>query len=225
MKPILLFVLAFFITSLAKALDCEGYIIKTSGDTVKGKVDVPMAKALLDKKGVDFGAMWDEVKFAEGTDKSKKMKAGNIIGFGFMYENQWHHFEVLDMQKNSGKKAPKIMGKMFNDFVFFVERIYDGALPVYKQHWNAEKTKKDAGFGGERVTGYEANADLYVKNAEYGFVEIAPTTIGGNKKLKDFLKKYLKLEDEFLATVNDKAKFTDAEDILKRYNDWKKAKP
>jgi hypothetical protein len=55
-------------------------------------------------------------------------------------------------------------------------------------------------------------------------VEIASPTPGGNKKLKEFLKKYLELEDEFLNTVDDKAKFTEAEDVLIRYNDWKKSK-
>jgi hypothetical protein len=223
MKYSILLIVLLTAALTAKAIDCEGYILNKKGDTVKGTIDAPKAKALLDKKGIDFGAMWDEVKFAEPGGKSKKMKAGDITGFGFSYESQWHHFELLDMQKNTGQKVPKIFGKMVNDFVFFVERIDDGPLPIYKQHWNSENSRRDPS-GTERVTGYSANADLYVKNAEYGFVEVAPTTLGGNKKLKDFLKKYLKLEEEFLNTVEDKAKFTDAEEILKRYNTWKKAK-
>jgi hypothetical protein len=223
-SSILFFVFSYVFFVAANATECEGYIIKSTGDTIKGTVDVPMAKALLNKKGVDYGAMWDEVKFGEGTAKPRKMKAGDIAGFGFTFEGQWHHFEVLDMQKNTGQKAPKLLAKALNDFRFFVERIYDGALPIYKQHWNSEKTEKRPNFGGDQVTGYEANYDLYVKNTEYGFVEIAPTTLGGNKKLKEFLKKYLKLEDGFLTTVDEKAKFTDAEEILKRYNDWKKTK-
>ena len=43
-----------------------------------------------------------------------------------------------------------------------------------------------------------------------------------HKKLKEFLMKYLVLEEDFLKTVSDKAKFSDAEEVLTTYNDWKK---
>ena len=64
--------------------------------------------------------------------------------------------------------------------------------------------------------------ELYILTSDLGFVEVAPATFGGNKKLKEFLIKYLSLEDEFLKMVEDKAKFSDAEEVLRSYNDWKR---
>lgn len=223
MKSILLFICLVGAITISNATDCEGYIITSTGDTVRGTVDVSIKKALIGKKEIDFGDMEMKISFTEKGEKKKKFKAGEIAGYGFYYEGEWYHFEVLDIQKNFGQKAPKLLGKVFNDFRFFVYRVYDGQLPIYKNYWNSENQSKDPASGEIRATGTSQNYDLYVKNKEYGFVEIAPTTLGGNKKLKEFLKKYLKLEDDFLKTVDDKAKFSDAEDILKRYNDWKKA--
>jgi hypothetical protein len=129
------------------------------------------------------------------------------------------------MQKNSGKKAPKLLGKFVNDFKFFVLRVDDRSLPIYREYWNSQTERKmESGGSGRTVTivGKEVNVELYVKNKEGIFVEITPTTLGGQKKLKVFLRDWVKLEDEYLQTVDDKAKFEDAEEILKKYNDWKK---
>ena len=130
-------------------------------------------------------------------------------------------------QKNSGKKASKLLGKFVNDFRFFLLRVDDRSLPIYREYWNSESERKIENPGSGRTTtiiGKEVNLELYVKNKDSVFVEIAPTTLGGQKKLKAFLHDWLKLEDEFLQTVNDKAGFYEAEEILKKYNDWKAKK-
>jgi hypothetical protein len=228
MKHLFLLISLFTVSSLVRAEDCQGYIIKSKGDTVRGTVDVTIVKlAINKKKEINFGDMWQMIKFKEGTAKEKKLKAGDIIGYGFDYDGQSYHFEVLDVQANSGQKAPKLLSRMLNDFRFFVLRAKEGPLPIYKEYWNSEqdRTREDlTGRTTRTITTTINNMELYVKNTDGVFVDIAPTTLGGNKKLKDFLEKYLKLEDEFLKTVDDKARFDDAEDILKKYNDWKKNK-
>lgn len=215
--------LAFYLLAtlpLTKATDIQGYIIKPTGDTVTGVVDVPLTKEK--NKDIMFADMWSLIKFSDGSGKSKKMKAGDINGFGFLYKGNWYHYEMIDLQKNYKQKAPKLLAKMVNDFRFFVLRVQDGPLPVYREYWRSEtETKRET--GGRTITMYnqEVNVELWVKK-EGTFLEIAPTTLGGRKKLKKFLTDYLKLEDSFLTTVDDKAKFEDAEEVLMKYNEWKK---
>ncbi len=229
MKFLLLTLSIVAYCSAIKAEDCKGYIINSKGDSVSGIVDVAVYKrALNTKKEIMFADAWDMIKFGEGTNKPKKMKVGEILGYGFEYLGQWYHFEVLDLQKNSGRKAPKLLAKMINDFKFFILRSEDGPLPVYKEYWKTENTLKENNptsfVKQEKITGYDINLTLYVKNPENIYIEIGPTTLGGQKKLKNFLRDYLKLENDFLNTIDDKTSFSDAEEILTKYNQWKKAK-
>src|SRR5437762_3990469 len=190
MKQFIFFIFLTVVFLSAKAIDCEGYIINNNGDTIKGTVDMAFKKALLSKnKEIDFGEMEMAIKFSEAGGKSKKYKAGDISGYEFNYEKTWYHLEVLDMQKNSGRKAPKILGKFVNDFRFFVHRLYDGALPIYIDYINYGSDNPNSLPGANTTTGY----DLYVKNSDGIFMEITSPTPGGNKKFKEFMKKYLKV--------------------------------
>src|SRR5690348_13627197 len=109
MKFSILFIFFFGVIAMANATEYEGYIINNSGDTVKGQVDVVFKKALIGKKEIDFGEMEMAIKFSEKGAKAKKMKAGEIAGYGFNYEGTWYHLEILDMQKNSGQKGSKLL--------------------------------------------------------------------------------------------------------------------
>lgn len=221
MKFLFFSLTCLFSTSIfAQATDVEGYVIKNTGDTVKGTVEITYVKSLFNKeKTIDFGDMEFQIKFTEKGGKSRKWKAGEINGFGFSSGGEWYHFEFLDLAKNYGQKAPKMFFKTVNDFKWFILRIYDGVLPIYYHYSRNYDENKATGY-------YTRTGDshgLLVKMSDGKFDEIAPTTLGGNKKFKEYLKNNLKLEDEFLKTVDDKAKFSDAETILKRYNDWEKA--
>ena len=152
----------------------------------------------------------------------KKLEAGEIQGFGFEWDGAWYHWELFDMPKNYNQKGSKLLGKFVNDFRFFLLRVQDGILPVYKQYVPYEQTTKDA-MSNERSVGKGTDVELYVKTKEHGFVEIAPGMFGqGYKKLKKLLEEQLKLEPGFLNTVSDKADWDDAEKIFSQYNDWKK---
>jgi hypothetical protein len=228
MRSILLSLLFFSFCITVMAEDCTGYIIKNGTDTVKGVLDIPIYKGAVNtKREIMFADMWQTVKFAEGTAKKKKMDAGEVSGFGFEYFGEWYHYEVLDLQKNYGQKAPKLLAKMLNDLRFFILRVDNGFLPIYREYWNSETERKSENPVSGRTTtiiGKQVNIEIWVKSKDGTFIEMAPTTLGGQKKLKNFLREYLKLEDEFLQTVEDKAKFEDAEDVLVRYNAWKKNK-
>lgn len=214
-------------STMLKAEDLPAYIIKSNGDTVKGTVDAPVhKKGLLNgKKEIDFKLMASGIKFGEGNGKQKKVEPGDLKGLGIQFENQWYHFEVFDAMY--GQKVSKLMEKMAGGFKFFILRVDDGPLPVYKLYLDTgNPAAKNPGPGISATVKIDGGTvELYVKNAEYGFVEVSPVKlVGGKKELKEFLRKYLKLEEEFLSTIDDKAKFTEAEEILKRYNTWKKAK-
>lgn len=220
MKWILASLLTFMLSTVL-AKDHEGYIIKNSRDTVKGLVDVLHKTMRIN--GEDqfvFGEMWMDIKFTDNGNK-KKFYAGEISGYGFKLDGKWYHFEVLDYEKNFGVKIPGMIKSRTNDMRFFLHRVNDGAMPVYREYWIWEQvTKTEVRYVdfNRRITEWE----LWARSPSGQLHEIAPST-GKAKKLKGFLEK-LKLEPEFLATLDDKISFDDAEATLRKYNEWKKSK-
>ena len=220
MRLLALIIFYFGIIISATASDQEGYIINNTGDTLRGMIDVELKK-VAGKKELDLGEMEHTIQFTEAGAKAKKMRAGDIAGYGFLYENTWYHFEVLDMPKNAWKKNQGMGERKINNLRLFIHRAYEGALLIYKDYF-----KYMAGMMAKptinltRSTPY--GVELFIKNPDLGFVEVSPEKPGDSKKLKDFLMKYLSLEEEFLKTVDDKTKFSEAEEILKAYNEWKK---
>ena len=220
MKHMLTCLFSLMITSVF-AKDAEGYIIKNSKDTVKGTVDVLHKTMRINGENqFVFGEMWTEIKFKENNNKNK-YKAGEISGYGFKLDGKWYHFEVLDYEKNFEVKIPGMIKAGFNDMRFFLHRVYDGPMTIYREYWNWEKVTETDIRGVEfkhKFTEWE----LWARTPSGQLHEIAPST-GKAKKLKGFLT-VLKLEHEFLSTIDEKLGFEDAEVTLKRYNEWKKAR-
>ncbi|MBI5858562.1 MAG: hypothetical protein HZB42_13060 [Sphingobacteriales bacterium] len=200
------------------ATDHEGYIIKNYGDSVWGKVDVQMKKVVFGKKELDLADMEQEISFTENNGKSKKIKAADVLGYGFNYSSVWFHFVVLDWPKNNWKKNTTAFERKVNKLTLFIHRAYEGAIPIYKDYF--KMAGNALGLSGAKTE--NTITELYIHTADLGFVEVAPANFGANKKLKDFLMKYLTMEEAFLNTIDEKAKFTEAEEILKAYNEWKK---
>lgn len=219
MRFLLLLVCQCGIQFSIAAADQDGYILKTTGDTVWGKVDVQMKKILFGKKEIDLADMEQKISFTENGGKSQWMKAGDIGGYGFKFDDMWYHFVVLDWPKNTWKKSQNAFERKVKDLRLFIHRFHDGAVPLYKDYFKVTTTTiGSAGSSkSERLT-----TELYILTADLGFVEVAPSGLGANKKLKEFLMKYLSLEEDFMKTVDDKAKFSDAEEVLIAYNDWKR---
>ncbi len=202
----------------AFASDQEGYIINTNGDTVKGKVDVELKKIVFGKKDLDLGEMEKVISFSENGGKFKKVYPADIAGYGFSFNDVWYHFVVLDWNKNTWKKNQSAFERKIKNLEVFIHRAMEGAVTVYKDYYKEVTTM----IGMSNSKTEKLVTELYILTSDLGFVEVAPATFGGNKKLKEFLIKYLSLEDEFLKMVEDKAKFSDAEEVLRSYNDWKR---
>jgi len=215
---LLLFQLCWITNALAA--DQEGYILKTSGDSVHGMVDVE-TKKIRGEKELSLGEMEYAIYFTETGGKSKRIKATEIAGYGFKYEETWYHFEVLDMDKNPWKKNQGMGERKINHMRLFIHRAYEGALVIYKDYF-----KYQSGMMAKPTVGPTAatpyGMEVFIKNPDLGFIEVSPEGRNDSKKLKEFLLKYLSLDEEFLKTVDEKAKFSDAEEILRSYNDWKK---
>lgn len=218
----IIFILAFSLN--LRAEDCKGYIISLKGDTLQGTLDIPIYKrALNTPREVQFADLWGGVKFKEVSAKEKKYKPADISGFGFDYNGQSFDFEIYDMQANSGKKAPKWMGKFVNNFTVFVLRINNGALPLYKEFWRSKEERSYEDTYKRKITNIKEgiNTELYAKK-EGTFIEIAPYATKAGRNLKSFMKEYLNIEEAYLKTIDDKTSFDDAEKILVKYNEWKK---
>lgn len=210
------------ILSTAFAKDYEGYIIKNSKDTIKGVVDVVYkSKRINGEDQFIFGDMWTEIKFAENGSK-KKYKAGDISGYGFKLDGKWYHFEVLDYEQNFGVKIPGMIKSQTNDMRFFLHRIYDGPMPIYHEYWNWEIVR-ETGVRGVEFKQKFTDWELWARTSSGQLMEIAPST-GKAKKLKGFLE-MLKLEPEFISSLDDKLSFDDAEVTLRKYNEWRLTRP
>ncbi|MEO6611727.1 MAG: hypothetical protein ABIT05_02300 [Chitinophagaceae bacterium] len=202
------------------ASDQEGYVLKTSGDTLHGTIDVE-TKRMGGEKELSLGEMEFAISFTEAGGKTKRIRASDVAGYGFLYEGSWYHFVVLDMEKNAWKKNQGMGERKINHLSFFIHRVYDGPLVIYKDYFKyvggmmAKPTllpTRAAPYGTE----------LFIRNPDLGFIEVSPERPNDSKKLKEFLLKYLSLEEAFLTTVEEKAKFSDAETIFLSYNEWKK---
>ncbi len=221
MRRFFLLLLSGFVIHAARGSEQEGYILQLNGDTVKGTVEAEIKKQLFGKAQLSLGEMEQSVSFKEGTGKFRKYRAGEISGYGFLYGNSWYHFILLDMTVNTWKKSEGGDPHKINNQKIFLQRVLDGALPLYKNYYRVEMKTLSLNSGSTSKT-VEEKDDLYIRTRDMGFVEVAPARAGDNKKFREFLMKYLSLEEDFLKTVDDKAKFSDAETIIRSYNDWKK---
>ena len=212
---------------IAFSKDCQGYIIKNGRDTVMGSVDVK--HKMIKVKGGEqpaFPDMWTEFSFAETGGKKTRLKAGDVTGYGFQLDGKWYHFEVLDYEKNYNVKIPKMLKSQMNDMRFFLHRLHDGAMPVYREYWdwlliNENDVRKRTAVSEWEVGKQMIESELWTRDLSGQLHEVAPST-GKAKKLKGFLE-VLKLEPAFLETLTDKDGFENAEQVLVRYNEWKKA--
>lgn len=203
----------------ASASEMEGYIIRQNSDTVRGKVDVVMRRVSIGRKELDLWAMEQEIRFAENGNNYRDISAGDISGYGFNDGDIWYHFVVLDWERNTWKKAQGVFGRKTAKLKVFLHRAFDGALPYYRDYY-----KMESNMMGSAGTRQELRnvTDLYIMSNDLGYVQVVAPGLGATKRLKEFFMKYLTLEEAFLDTVDEKAKFSDAEEIIKSYHEWKK---
>ncbi|MFZ9388438.1 MAG: hypothetical protein ACO25B_11210 [Chitinophagaceae bacterium] len=222
MRCIILIITLFALGFSASATEVDGYILNPSGDTVRGKVDVATFRVGFGKKQLDLWDMEEAISFIPEGGRSRKVSAGEVSGYGFLYEEFWYHFVVLDWGSNPWKKSQGMFGRKVGKMKAFIHRVIDDPLPLYKDYYKTqEKSIMIGGSGGSKTT-TKNETDMYILSNDLGYVEVAPANTRDNKRFKDFLMKYLTLEEGFLATVAEDARFSNAEDIVRSYAEWKK---
>src|SRR5436190_12774031 len=110
------------------------------------------------------------IYFTETGGKSKRIKATEIAGYGFKYEDSWYHFIVLDMDKNPWKKNQGMGERKINHLSFFIHRAYEGPLTIYKDYF-----KYMSGMMGKPTVGPTAatpyGMEVFIRNPDLGFIE------------------------------------------------------
>lgn len=238
------FLLTLFFTATAYADQLDGYYISKAGDTVKGKIDVPIeAKTvnLKTTKAPAFEKLNFEIKFAKDGGKFKKIDREDIKSFSFVYNGKNYHFETWNVKANKQLYLIPATGDVAPDGIYFIYRSEEGALPIYSLYQKVQATDNrpyvftgppgtDTRTSGEKMTTRtdgidnrpasereKLKADFIFKHPTKGFIyisDIYPMTM----KLADAIK-YLELDEEFTKALTSKD--NNLLEIVRKYNSWK----
>ena len=232
MKKILFSLLAFLSTTLLFAQDAEGYYLNKTGDTIRGKIQVPLKPKLKlgassqgdpdplrndvpnESKEIDYSKLTFDFRFSEDGNKFKKIDRLKVKGFGFVYSGHHYDFTSWDVAANKQLYLIPATGDVVPDGVYFILRSIDGALPIYSLFQEVEMTKRNS--GRNEYDGNATKRDIVFKHPTKGFIYISnqyPLLM----KLPEALK-YLELEADFINTLNKKENLFE---IVKKYNAWK----
>ena len=232
MKNTVLCLLTFFISGLVVAQETEGYYLNNTGDTIRGKVQVPLKPKLKigassqsdpdplredvpnESKEIDYSKLTFDFKFSEDGTKFKKIDRLKVKGFGFVYNDHHYDFVTWDVAANKQLYLVPATGDVVPDGVYFILRSVEGALPIYSLFQEIEMSKRNS--GRKEYDGNATKRDIIFKHPTRGFLYISnqyPLMM----KLPDALQ-YLELEEAFIKTLNKKDNLFD---IVKKYNAWK----
>lgn len=229
--------LFFFLSSLISlhiiAQDATGYLINKNGDTIIGKVLVPIKTKVkigassqgdwdplkdqvpFESKEIEFSKLTFEFKFAEDGLKFKKIDRLKVKGFGFVFNGQPYHFISWDVSANKQLFLIPATGNVVPDGVYFILHSVSGALPIYSLFQEIEASRRNSGT--KEYDGQIIKRDLVFHHPTKGFIYISdqyPLLM----KIPDVIK-YLSLEDSFAQTLTKKESLFE---IVVKYNQWKK---
>ena len=235
MKKIVVSLLVFFYSVLVFSQEADGYYINKTGDTIRGKVQVPVKPKLKigassqrdpdplrddtpnESKEIDYSKLTFDVKFSEDGNKFKKIDRLKVNGFGFSYNGHQYDFVSWDVTANKQLYLIPATGDVAPDGVYFILCSIKGALPIYSLFQEIEMTKRNS--GRNEYDGNATKRDIIFRHPTKGFIYISdqyPLLM----KLPDALK-YLELEEEFIKTLNKKEHLFE---VVKKYNEWKSKK-
>lgn len=245
MKKILITLLTFFWSALLFAQETDGYYINKTGDTIRGKIQVPIKPKLKigassqrasdrlkddvpnESKDIDYRKFTFDFKFSENGEKFKKIDRLKVKGFGFLYDGHQYNFVTWDVTANKQLYLIPATGDVAPDGVYFILRSINGSFPIYSLFQEIEMTKKtwDNRSGPTQPAirrDYDGNStkrDIVFRHATKGFIYISnqyPLMM----KFPEALK-YLELEEEFVKSLSKK---DDLLEVVKKYNEWKSKK-
>ena len=232
MKRTVLFLLTFFVGILVFAQEADGYYLNKTGDTIRGKIQVPLKPKLKigassqsdpdplrddvpgESKEIDYSKLTFDFKFSEDGNKFKKIDRLKVKGFGFVYNDHHYDFVTWDVAANKQLYLVPATGDVVPDGVYFILRSMEGALPIYSLFQEIEMTKRNS--GRKEYDGNATKRDIIFKHPTRGFLYIS-NQYPLKMKLPDALQ-YLELEEAFIKTLNKKDNLFE---IVKKYNEWK----
>lgn len=232
MKKAVISLMALIWCNLLFSQEAEGYYINKTGDTIRGKVQIPIIprlkigastqegfdplkeETLYESKEIDYSKLTFDFRFSEGGGKFKKIDRLKVKGFGFVYSGQAYDFVTWDVASNKQLYLIPSTGDVAPDGVYFILCSVKGPLPIYSLFQEVEMTKRNS--GRREYDGQATKRDIIFKHPKRGFIYISnqyPLMM----KLADALK-YLEFEEEFIKTLNKEKNLFE---VVKKYNKWK----
>ena len=245
MKKIIFACLAILCGQLVVAQQADGYYINKSGDTIRGKVAIPLkprvklgasSQTLPDplegnvpweSKDIEFSNLTFDFRFSEGAGKPKKIDRLKVKGFGFAYNGAQYDFITWDVTSNKQIYLIPASGDVAPDGVYFILRSMEGAFPVYSLFQEVEMTTRKlddrpeplVGRYEKKWDGYAMKRDIVFRHPSKGFIYISDQ-YPLKMKFADALA-YLELENDFIKTLSGQDKLLD---VVKKYNKWKEGR-
>lgn len=235
MKSFLIFLLLQTVSIVAVAQEADGYYINKSGDTLRGKIQVPLKPKLKlgassqqtadrirdevsdESKEIEFSKLAFDFRFSVNGEKAKKIDRLKVKGFGFVYEGKSYDFITWDVSANKQLYLIPATGNVVPDGVYFILLSIKGVFPVYSLFQDVEMERR---LPGRRE--YDGNAtkrDIIFKHPAKGFIYISDQ-YPMKMKMAEALE-FLELETEFIKTLTKK---DDLLEVVKKYNKWKAGK-
>jgi hypothetical protein len=232
MKLILILLHLVIFSLLAVAQEADGYYINKNGDTLRGKIQVPLKPKLKlgassqqtadrirddvpdESKEIEFAKLAFDFRFSSNGEKSKKIDRLKVKGFGFVYEGKAYDFITWDVSANKQLYLIPATGNVAPDGVYFILLSIKGVFPIYSLFQEVEMERR---LPGRRE--YDGNAtkrDLIFKHPSKGYIYISDQ-YPMKMKMAEALE-YLELETDFLKTLTKK---DDLLEVIKKYNKWK----
>jgi hypothetical protein len=247
MRIFILSMLLLATHSIIHAQDFDGYYIQKSGDTIRGKVQVPKgnlrfinatnetmgsvtgkdrlgAQTLDESKKIDYSKLTFDIKFSENDGKPKKIDRLTVKGFGFIYENRPYDFITWDIKANKQIFITTALGDVDPNGVYFILRSINAAWTIYSLFQSFQVYNKS--WNNSSAPGVSAiKKDFDGAATKRDIIFEHPTKgllyISNQYPLKmKFAEtlKFLELEEEFIQTLDKKDNILD---VVLKYNSWK----
>lgn len=168
MRLIILSLLILASNSIINAQEFEGYYINKSGDTVRGKIQVPKGNVTIigstsvtmgrvtpqsapdplkdlvknESKKIDYSKLTFDIKFSENDSKFKKIDRLKIKGFGFTYEGRQYDFITWDITANKQLYQTSPFSDVASDGVYSILRSVTDTWTIYSLFQEFQLTKQ-----------------------------------------------------------------------------------
>lgn len=234
MKSLFIYLSLLTVYTASIAQEADGYYINKNGDTLRGKIQVPLKPKLKlgassqqtadrirdevtdESKEIEFSKLTFNFWFSQNNEKARKIDRLKVKGFGFVYEGRPYDFITWDASANKQLYLIPATGNVAPDGVYFILLSIKGVLPVYSLFQDVEMERR---LPGRRE--YDGNAtkrEIIFKHPAKGLIYISDQ-YPMKMKMAEALE-YLGLEAGFIKTLTKK---DDLLEVVKKYNKWKAA--